>query len=79
MKKHTISLQLIQRFLSEDELKMILEEFHHVETASKYTVFVLLSYLIHAAANDWKSLRHAADVSAHVGQSKAFFAGLNKT
>lgn len=39
MKKHTISLQLIQRFLSEDELKMILEEFNHVETARKCTSF----------------------------------------
>ena len=67
MKKHTISLQLIQRFLSEDELKMILEEFNHIETARKCTVFVLLSYLIHAAANEWKSLRHAADVSASIG------------
>lgn len=46
---------------------MILEEFHHVETARKYTVFVLLFYLIHAAANDWKSLRHASDVSASIG------------
>ena len=78
MKKHTISLQLIQRFLSEDELKMILEEFNHIETARKCTVFVLLSYLIHAAANEWKSLRHAADVSASIGLISVDHSSLSK-
>jgi len=66
MKKHTISLQLIQRFLLENELQAILQEFNHIETARKCKAFVLLSYLIHAATNEWKSLRHTADDGASI-------------
>lgn len=78
MKKHTISLQLIQRFLTDDELKDILQEFNVQEKARKCTVRVLLSYLIHAAANEWKSLRHSADVGASVGLISIEHSSLSK-
>lgn len=78
MKKHTISLQLIQRFLSENELQAILQEFNHIETARKCKAFVLLSYLIHAAANEWKSLRHTADVGASIGLISVDHSSLSK-
>lgn len=78
MKKHTISLQWIQRFLTEDELKGILQEFNYTDTARKCSVFVLLSYLIHAAANEWKSLRHAADVGTSVGLVSIEHSSLSK-
>ena len=46
---------------------MILAEFNYVDTARKCTVSTLLSYLISAATNEWKSLRHAADVGPSSG------------
>lgn len=62
MNKNTTSLHLIQNFLSEAELQAILAEFDFIDTARKCTVSTLISYLIGAATNEWKSLRHAADV-----------------
>ncbi|AWE06487.1 IS4 family transposase [Lysinibacillus sp. 2017] len=67
MNKHTTIFTLIQNFLSETELKAILVEFNYVETARKCTVSTLLKYLIGAATNEWKSLRHAADVGSSNG------------
>ncbi|MCP1191445.1 transposase [Priestia flexa] len=67
MNKNTTSLHLIQNFLSEAELQAILAEFGFVDTARKCTVSTLICYLIGAATNQWKSLRHAADVGPSVG------------
>ncbi|WP_256239468.1 hypothetical protein [Bacillus sp. V3B] len=62
MNKNNTIFTLIQNFLSEAELQMILSEFNYVDTVRKCTVSTLISYLISAATNGWKSLRHAADV-----------------
>nr|WP_256240999.1 hypothetical protein [Bacillus sp. V3B] len=62
MNKHNTIFTLIQNFLSEAELQAILTEFNYVDSARKCTVSTLISYLIGAATNRWKSLRHAADV-----------------
>lgn len=78
MKKHTISLQLIQNFLSKEDLEQVQAEFQYTETARKCSTFVLISYLIQAAANAWKSLRHAADVGASLGLAKLEHSSLSK-
>lgn len=78
MKKHTTFQKLIQNFLPDTELQLILKEFQYVETARKCTVSTLVSYLISAAANEWKSLRHAADVANKFGLVSVDHSSLSK-
>ncbi|WEZ06598.1 IS4 family transposase [Priestia flexa] len=78
MNKNTTSLHLIQNFLSEAELQVILAEFGFVDTARKCTVSTLICYLIGAATNQWKSLRHAADVGPSVGLVSIDHSSLSK-
>jgi hypothetical protein len=67
MNKNTTFQTLIQNFLSEAELQAILKECNYQEKARKCTVSTLISYLTYAAVNEWKSLRHAADVGPSTG------------
>lgn len=78
MNKHTTIFTLIQNFLSETELQSILVEFNYIETARKCTVSTLLKYLIGAATNEWKSLRHAADVGSSNGLVSIDHSSLSK-
>ena len=67
MNKNTTFQKLIQNFLSETELETILTEVGYEDTARKCTVATLISYLTSAAMNEWKSLRHSADVGPSAG------------
>lgn len=78
MNKNNTSLNLIQNFLSEVELKMILQEFCYEDTARTCTVATVMTYLIHAATHEWKSLRHAADVGPSVGLISIDHSSLSK-
>ncbi|PEQ45794.1 IS4 family transposase [Bacillus thuringiensis] len=78
MNKNTTSHTLIQNFFSEAELQAILMEFNHTDTARKCTVSTVISYLISAATNEWKSLRHAADVGPSVGLISVDHSSLSK-
>ena len=78
MNKHTTFQNMIQNFLSETELQAILKKFNYKETARKCTVSTLISYLINAAANEWKSLRHSADVGPSVGLVSVDHSSLSK-
>ena len=78
MNKNNTILTLIQNFLSEEEWQSILSEFGYVETARKCTVPILISYLIGAATNEWKSLRHAADVGPSNGLVSVNHSSLSK-
>lgn len=78
MNKHTTFQTLIQNFLSEAELQSILKEYHYKETARKCTARTLISYLVTAAANEWKSLRHSADVGPSVGLISVDHSSLSK-
>lgn len=78
MNKNTTSHTLIQKFLSEAKLQAILLEFNYTDTARKYTVSTVISYLISAATNEWKSLRHATDVGPSIGRISADHSSLSK-
>jgi Transposase DDE domain len=78
MDKNTTFQTLIQSFLSEAELQAILKEFNYEEKARKCTVSTLISYLTYAAANEWKSLRHAADVGESAGLVSVDHSSLSK-
>jgi hypothetical protein len=78
MNKNTTFQTLIQSFLSETELQVILKEFNYEETARKCTVQTLISYLVSAAANEWKSLRYSADVGPSSGLISVDHSSLSK-
>lgn len=78
MYKNNTIFALIQNFLSETELQIILSEFDYIETARKCTVSTLISYLIGAATNEWKSLRYAADVGPSTGLVSVDHSSLSK-
>jgi len=78
LNKNNTIFTLIQNFLSEEEWQSILSEFGYVETARKCTVPTLISYLIGAATNEWKSLRHAADVGPSNGLVSVNHSSLSK-
>lgn len=78
MNKNTTLETMIQNFLSKEELQGILNEFQYEEKARKCTVSVILSYLIHSAANEWKSLRQAADVGGSIGLISVDHSSLSK-
>jgi hypothetical protein len=78
LNKNNTIFTLIQNFLSEAELQAILLEFGYVDTARKCTVSTLISYLIGAATNEWKSLRHAADVGPRAGLVSVDHSSLSK-
>src|SRR3954467_6960817 len=78
MNKNTTFQKLIQNFLSETELQAFLKEFHYEDKACKCTVSTLISYLVTAAANEWKSLRHSADVGPSAGLVSVDHSSLSK-
>jgi hypothetical protein len=78
LNKNNMIFTLIQNFLSEAELQMTLAESNYVDTVRKCTVSALISYLINAATNEWKSLRHAADVGPSSGLVSVDHSSLSK-
>ena len=78
MNKNTTSHTLIQNFLSEAELEAILTEFDYTDTARKCMVSTVISYLISATKNEWKSLRRAADVRPSIGLISVDYSSLSK-
>lgn len=78
MIKNTTSHLLFQNFLSETELQAILVAFNYTDTARKCTVSTVISYLISAATNEWKSLRHAADTGPSAGLIPVDHSSLSK-
>lgn len=78
MSKNNTIFTLLQNFLPETELQAILAEFDFVDTARKCTVSTLISYLVGAAAHEWKSLRHVADVAPSMGLLSVDHSSLSK-
>ncbi|UYB49997.1 IS4 family transposase (plasmid) [Lysinibacillus capsici] len=78
MAKNTTIFTLLQNFISQEEIKGILAEFGFEDTARKCDVSTLLAYLVGAAAFEWKSLRHAADVAPAQGLKSVDYSTLSK-
>ncbi|RSK42568.1 IS4 family transposase [Bacillus canaveralius] len=62
MIKNTTFPNLVQKIILEDEMETIKKAIGYHDTARKLTIFHLVQYLVTAAANEWKSFRHSADV-----------------
>ncbi|WP_369824394.1 IS4 family transposase [Sporosarcina sp. P3] len=56
----------------------MLLEFNYTDTARKCTVSTVISYLISATTNEWKSLHHAADVGPSIGLISVDHSSLSK-
>jgi len=67
MKKDTIFPNLIQKFVSLEELDLLKKAIGYEDTARKMDVMTLIQYLITAAACEWKSFRYCTDVEPSVG------------
>lgn len=78
MAKNTTIFTLLQNFILQEEIKGILAEFGFEDTARKCDVPTLLAYLVGAAAFEWKSLRHAADVASAQGLKSVDYSTLSK-
>lgn len=78
MAKNTTIFTLLQNFISQEEITGILAEFGFEDTARKCDVPTLLAYLVGAAAFEWKSLRHAADVASAQGLKSVDYSTLSK-
>lgn len=66
------------KLFSETELQAILKEFHYEDKARKCTVSTLISCFVTAPANEWKSLRHSADVGPSAGLVSVDYSTLSK-
>ena len=67
MKQDTMFPNLIQKFLTEEEIAVLTELVGYQDTARKLTVGKLIEYLVTAAASQWKGYRHCGDVGASAG------------
>ncbi|WP_100330123.1 IS4 family transposase [Bacillus xiapuensis] len=78
MKQNTMFPNLIQKFISDEELKPLIELVGYEDTARKLDVKTLIQYLVTAAACEWKSLRYCADVSSSAGLVDVNYSTLSK-
>ena len=61
MAKHNTVFNLLQNFISLEEIADILQAYDFEDVARKCTVATLLHYLVGAAVFKWESMRDAAD------------------
>ncbi|MGM7636798.1 IS4 family transposase, partial [Bacillus sp. Hm123] len=78
MKQNTMFPNLIQKFISDEELKLLIELVGYEDTARKLDVKTLIQYLVMAAACEWKSLRYCADVGSSAGLVDVNYSTLSK-
>lgn len=78
MKQNTTFPNLIQKFISPEELQPLIELVGYEDTARKLTVHSLIQYLVTAAACEWKSLRYCADVGSTAGLVDINYSTLSK-
>ena len=77
-KKNTIFPNLIRKFVSPEELDLLIEAVGYEDTARKLDVMTLIQYLITAATCEWKSFRYCADVGPSVGLPEVNYSTLSK-
>lgn len=78
MKKNTTFPNLIQKFVSAEELDLLVKVVGYEDVARKMDVMTLIQYLITAAACEWKSFRYCADVGPSVGLREVNYSTLSK-
>ena len=67
MKQNTMFPNLIQKFITAEDVALLTELIGYEDTARKLTVGKLIEYLVTAAASEWKGYRHCGDVGTSAG------------
>ena len=67
MKQNTMFPNLIQKFITDEDVAFLMELIGYQDTARKLTVGKLIEYLVTAAASEWKGYRHCGDVGTSAG------------
>lgn len=67
MKQNTMFPNLIQKFITDEDVALLTELIGYQDTARKLTVGKLIEYLVTAAASEWKGYRHCGDVGTSAG------------
>lgn len=78
MTKHNTIFNLLQNFISPEDLAEILQEYGFEDVARKCTVDTLLHYLVGAAVFKWESMRDAADRAPSEGLARVNYSTLSK-
>lgn len=78
MKQNTMFPNLIQKFISDQELQPLIKLVGYEDTARKLDVKTLIQYVVTAAACEWKSLRFCADVGPSCGLVDVNYSTLSK-
>ncbi|QPA52728.1 IS4 family transposase [Lysinibacillus sphaericus] len=78
MNKNTMFPNLIQKIISLNEIDKIKETLQYNDSANKIDVFTLLQYMISAAAHEWKSYRHSAEVCSNYGLKLLNYSSLSR-
>ena len=67
MEQSTTLLTILESLISEEDIQAIIDKHKYQEVARKFTVKALVHMFVMAAANEWKSFRHSADVATSYG------------
>nr|WP_245796558.1 IS4 family transposase [Domibacillus antri] len=78
MKQNTMFPNLVQKFISDEELQPLIQLVGYEDIARKLDVKTLIQYLVTAAACEWKSLRYCADVGSTAGLVDVNYSTLSK-
>lgn len=78
MKKNTTFPNLIQKFVSPEDLDLLVKAVGYKDVARKMDVMTLIQYPITAAACEWKSFRYCADVGPGAGLKEVNYSTLSK-
>lgn len=78
MKQNTMFPNLIQKFITEEDVALLTEMVGYEDTARKLTVGKLIEYLVTAAASEWKGYRHCGDVGTSAGLVAVDYSTLSK-
>lgn len=78
MTQHTMFPNLLQKFISDEELQPLIELVGYEDTARKLTVKTVIQYLVTAAVSEWKSLRHCSEVGTSAGLVSVDYSTLSK-
>ena len=78
MKNTTTIFDILQTFLTEEEVKKVSESLGYVDTARKFTLYDLIKFFIAAAANGYKSYRHGIENMELVGLAYVDYSTISK-
>ena len=78
MKQNTMFPNLIQKFITEEDIALLTKIIGYEDTARKLTVGQLIEYLVIAAASEWKGYRHCGNVGKSAGLVKIDHSTISK-